>query len=98
MLEMLDLALVGRPGQPRRRDPSRRAVLGRFHLDVADGQYVPTLLFFPDLVRALRLHTAVPFEVHLMVTDPLAWVDPFADAGRRRGDLLPRLRRGARAW
>lgn len=53
----------------------------RFHLDVADGHYVPTLLFFPDLVRTLRQHTAVPFEVHLMTTDPLAWVGPFADAG-----------------
>ena len=42
----------------------------RFHLDVADGHYVPNLLFFPDLVRALRKHTAIPFEVHLMVTDP----------------------------
>ena len=53
----------------------------RFHLDVADGHYVPTLLFFPDLVRALRPHTARPFEVHLMTTDPLAWVEPFLDAG-----------------
>jgi ribulose-phosphate 3-epimerase len=52
----------------------------RFHLDVADGHYVPTLLFFPDLVKALRPHTRVPFEVHLMTTDPLAWVGPFAEA------------------
>ncbi len=53
----------------------------RFHLDVADGHYVPTMLFFPDLVRALRTHTEVPFEVHLMTVDPLAWVEPFVDAG-----------------
>jgi ribulose-phosphate 3-epimerase len=53
----------------------------RFHLDVADGHYVPNLLFFPDLVRALRPHTRVPFEVHLMVTDPLAWIEPFIEAG-----------------
>ena len=53
----------------------------RFHLDVADGPYVNTLLFFPDLVKALRPHTKVPFEMHLMVTDPLAWVEPFVDAG-----------------
>src|SRR5258706_1223574 len=52
-----------------------------FHLDVADGHYVKNLLFFPDLVRTLRKHTAKPFEVHLMVTDPLSWIDPFADAG-----------------
>lgn len=53
----------------------------RFHLDVADGHYVPTMLFFPDLVKALRGKTRVPFEIHLMTTDPMAWVDPFVDAG-----------------
>jgi ribulose-phosphate 3-epimerase len=53
----------------------------RFHLDVADGHYVPALLFFPDLVKSLRRHTRLPFEVHLMTTDPLAWLDPFIDAG-----------------
>jgi ribulose-phosphate 3-epimerase len=52
-----------------------------FHLDVADGHYVNNLLFFPDLVRQLRPLTAKPFEVHLMVTDPLAWIDPFIEAG-----------------
>jgi ribulose-phosphate 3-epimerase len=53
----------------------------RFHLDVADGHYVPTMLFFPDLVKALRAQTRVPFEVHLMTTDPLAWVELFIEAG-----------------
>ncbi len=53
----------------------------RFHLDVADGHYVGSLLFFPDLVKALRPHSRLPFEVHLMVTDPMAWIDPFVEAG-----------------
>ena len=53
----------------------------RFHLDVADGHYVKNLLFFPDLVAQLRPLTARPFEVHLMVTDPLGWIDPFVEAG-----------------
>ena len=53
----------------------------RFHLDVADGHYTPTMLFFPDLVKALRPHTQLPFEVHLMTTDPEMWIEPFADAG-----------------
>src|SRR6202167_1917633 len=53
----------------------------RFHLDVADGHYVKSLLFFPDLVKALRPHSKLPFEVHLMVTDPLGWVEPFVEAG-----------------
>ncbi|MCL5099391.1 MAG: ribulose-phosphate 3-epimerase [Candidatus Omnitrophica bacterium] len=53
----------------------------RFHLDVADGHYVKNLLFFPDQVKALRPHTRRPFEIHLMVTDPDGWIDPFAEAG-----------------
>jgi len=53
----------------------------RFHLDVADGHYVKNLLFFPDQVKALRPHTCLPFEVHLMTTNPLDWVEPFVEAG-----------------
>jgi ribulose-phosphate 3-epimerase len=53
----------------------------RFHLDVADGHYVDALLFFPDLVKALRKHTRVPFEVHLMTTEADKWIEPFVEAG-----------------
>lgn len=53
----------------------------RFHLDVADGHYVKNLLFFPDLVAQLRKQTTKPFELHLMVTDPLGWIDPFVEVG-----------------
>ena len=52
-----------------------------FHLDVADGHYVKTLLFFPDLVKAMRKYTRRPFEVHLMTTDPIQWIEPFVEAG-----------------
>lgn len=81
----------------------------RFHLDVADGHYVPSLLFFPDLVRALRPHAKKPFEVHLMVTDPMAWIEPFIEAGadiiifcfdsaKKPGDVLKAIRaRGKKA-
>jgi ribulose-phosphate 3-epimerase len=53
----------------------------RFHIDVADGHYTPAMLFFPDLVKAMRKHTCLPFEVHLMTTHPLQWIDPFVEAG-----------------
>ena len=49
----------------------------RFHLDVADGHYVHNLLFFPDQVKALRPHSKLAFEVHLMTVDPLSWIEPF---------------------
>ena len=53
----------------------------RFHLDVADGHYTKTMLFFPDLVKTLRPHSKLPFEIHLMTTQPLDWIDPFVEAG-----------------
>ena len=52
-----------------------------FHLDVADAHFAPDLLFFPDLVAALRGHTERPFHVHLMVERPSKMVDRFVDAG-----------------
>lgn len=52
-----------------------------FHIDVADGHYTPTLLFFPDLLKATRKHTTLPLEVHLMCTHPLNWIEPFVEAG-----------------
>jgi ribulose-phosphate 3-epimerase len=70
-----DLANLG--AEIRRVEPYSE----RFHLDVADGHYTPTMLFFPDLVKGLRPHTKLPFEVHLMTADPLAWIDPFLEAG-----------------
>ena len=60
----------------------------RFHLDVADGHYVPSMLFFPDLVKALRKHTSKPFEVHLMTTDPLGVGRAVCRSRCRRRDLL----------
>jgi ribulose-phosphate 3-epimerase len=54
-----------------------------YHVDVADGHFSPALLFFPDLVEAVRKRTARPLHVHLMVSDAilLSQVEQFADAG-----------------
>jgi ribulose-phosphate 3-epimerase len=52
-----------------------------FHFDVADAHFVGDLLFFPDLVAALRRHTSRPFHAHLMVEAPSKIVDRFAAAG-----------------
>ncbi len=70
-----DLANLG--AEMRRVEPFSE----RFHIDVADGHYVHNLLFFPDQVKTLRAHSKLPFEVHLMCTDPLTWIDPFVEAG-----------------
>lgn len=53
------------------------------HIDAADGHFAPALLFFPDLVAAIRKSTELPIHVHLMAADEvlLAQVDQFAEAG-----------------
>jgi ribulose-phosphate 3-epimerase len=53
------------------------------HVDVADGHFAPALLFFPDLVAAMRKYSAIPIHVHLMVADQalMAQAEQFADAG-----------------
>jgi ribulose-phosphate 3-epimerase len=51
------------------------------HIDVMDGHFVPNLTIGPGVIKALRPHSAKPFDVHLMISpvDPL--LDAFADAG-----------------
>ncbi|MHC5018794.1 MAG: ribulose-phosphate 3-epimerase [Planctomycetota bacterium] len=51
------------------------------HLDIMDGHFVPNLTFGPDVVKAIRAATDLPLDVHMMVTDPMAYVEPFANAG-----------------
>ena len=53
------------------------------HIDVADGHFAPAMLFFPDLVAAIRKISTKPIHVHLMVADNilLSQIDQFCDAG-----------------
>lgn len=55
------------------------------HVDVMDGHFVPNITIGPDVVRALRPHVKIPFDVHLMI----APVDPYLEAFRAAGaDLI----------
>jgi ribulose-phosphate 3-epimerase len=51
------------------------------HVDVMDGHFVPNLTIGPGVVKALRPHTAKPFDVHLMVSPVDMWLEAFAEAG-----------------
>lgn len=51
------------------------------HVDVMDGHYVPNLTIGPGVVKALRPHTDIPFDVHLMISPVDAFIDAFVDAG-----------------
>ena len=51
------------------------------HIDVMDGHFVPNLTIGPGVVKALRPHTAKPFDVHLMISPIDNFLDAFAGAG-----------------
>ncbi len=51
------------------------------HLDVMDGHFVPNLTFGPGLIKALRPHSELVFDTHLMVSNPGDLLEEFAAAG-----------------
>ena len=51
------------------------------HIDVMDGVFVPNITIGQSVVKSLRPFTALPFDVHLMITKPERYVKEFADAG-----------------
>jgi len=51
------------------------------HVDVMDGHFVPNITLGPDIVKAIRPHTTLPFDVHLMVAPVDPWLEAFREAG-----------------
>ncbi len=51
------------------------------HIDVMDGHFVPNLTIGPAVIKALRPHSAKPFDVHLMIAPVDPMLEAFADAG-----------------
>jgi ribulose-phosphate 3-epimerase len=51
------------------------------HLDVMDGHFVPNITFGPPLVRSVRQNSRAFLDVHLMITEPLRYLESFARAG-----------------
>ena len=56
-------------------------VLNDIHIDIMDGHFVPSLTFGPLIVKMIRNSTNLPFDVHMMVTDPQNYVSDLAAAG-----------------
>lgn len=51
------------------------------HLDVMDGHFVPNLSYGPPVIKSLRAMTKLPFDAHLMISDPARYLDDYLDAG-----------------
>ncbi len=51
------------------------------HLDVMDGSFVPNISYGPPVIRAIRQHTALPFDTHLMIQHPERYLHDFRKAG-----------------
>lgn len=51
------------------------------HLDVMDAHFVPNLTFGAPILKWVRKYSDKPFDVHLMISEPLRYIDDFADAG-----------------
>ncbi len=59
------------------------------HLDVMDGHFVPNISFGPAVLAALRPHTTLPFDVHLMIQPVDPYLQAFIDAGADHISLHP---------
>jgi ribulose-phosphate 3-epimerase len=51
------------------------------HIDVMDGAFVPNITFGAPVVKSFRKYTDITFDVHLMINDPIRFIDDFVDAG-----------------
>ncbi|HWL81072.1 MAG TPA: ribulose-phosphate 3-epimerase [Roseomonas sp.] len=59
------------------------------HLDIMDGHFVPNISYGPAVLKALRKHTRMPFDVHLMIAPVDPYLPAFAEAGAQRISLHP---------
>lgn len=62
-------------------EAAQRGGADRIQIDVMDGRFVPNITVGPLVVEAVRRHTSLPLEVHLMIVEPERYLADFAGAG-----------------
>jgi ribulose-phosphate 3-epimerase len=76
---------------------AERGGADQVHVDVMDGHFVPNLTIGVPVVKSLRKATTLPLDVHLMITDPDRFIEPFIEAGANmvsvHVEVLPHLHR-----
>jgi ribulose-phosphate 3-epimerase len=70
---------LGALGEEIRR--AEGAGADRIHLDIMDGNFVPNITFGWKTIEAVRGVTGLPFDAHLMISEPGRWIAEFVDAG-----------------
>ena len=67
------------------------------HIDIMDGHFVPNITIGPMVVEAIRSVTDLPFDVHLMMDNPMDYISAYIEAGANgitvHGEVLPNLHR-----
>lgn len=67
------------------------------HIDVMDGHFVPNISFGIPVIKSIRDKTQLPFDVHLMIDNPMDFIDDFVKAGADsitvHAEVLPHLHR-----
>lgn len=78
-------------------DAVTRGGADQIHVDVMDGHFVPNITIGVPVVKSLRKVTRLPLDVHLMISDPDRYIEPFVDAGANylsvHVEVLPHLHR-----
>lgn len=60
---------------------AEKAGADMIHIDIMDGHFVPNITFGPIVVDAIRPSTTLPFDLHLMISNPEAYIEDFIKAG-----------------